>query len=302
MATQTAFTDDSINYPTLRDIIAEAREQRGEQGVIRMIRANALNVDHSYQRPLSDRLVSQIAGDFDPDLFGIVTVARRDDGTYWVLDGQHRVAAIRLMGRGESLIPCEVLTGLSNEREARVFHLRNARKKPMSPSDKFRGALIAGEGWAVRIDQVVRECGFRVNLSTGFIDNGQIAAVAALEYVDRQYRDGQLADTLMTIRAIWGTDEGPRAGLIRGMAYFLHLYRGQYKHDRLVTRMRTVSLDQLYRDAKEYRTATGADSDVAFAELIVQTYNRRLNKANKLPSVEFMRSLNAIRDRQNSAS
>lgn len=262
----------------------------------RQIRADEIQVDHTYQRPVSMAHVNRIVKKFDPALFGVVTVSERGDGSVFVLDGQHRVAAIIKMGRGHTRIPCEVLTGLTLQEESEVFHLRNSNKKTMTPQDKFRGALMSNDERAVAINRAVQACGFEINLDTSELNGGKIPAVAALDYVDRQFRDGHLEDTLTVIRHTWGAEVGPRGHLIIGMAYFLFLYRDQVNHKRIISQLSRYTLDQLYSEAKQYRQATGAEQQVSVAATILRHYNDRLREENKLPAIEVMRALNAMKE------
>ncbi len=56
------------------------------------------------------RLVEHIVQKFDPECFGIITVARTENGLQ-VVDGRHRVEAIRkLFGENEK-VPCVYLEG-----------------------------------------------------------------------------------------------------------------------------------------------------------------------------------------------
>lgn len=281
----------------LREILRKREQESTQPGTsFRQIHADAIQVDHTYQRPPSTAHVNRIAKNFDPALFGVVTVSERSDGSLYVLDGQHRVAAIVAMGRGGTRIPCEVLTGLTLQDEADIFNRRNSLKKNMTPQEKFRGALMSRDNRAGAIVDTVRSIGYEVNLDTSELHGGKIPAVAALQAVDRQYRDGHLALTLQTIRDIWGAENGPRGHLIVGMAYFLFLYRDRMDRKRLIGPLSRITIDQFYSEAKQYKLATGTTQEVAVASTILRRYNERLHEANKLPAIEIMRALNAMKE------
>ena len=55
-------------------------------------------VTEEYQRVLNMKNVNGIVRDFDPARLGVLVVNHRADGTYAILDGQHRLAALRRMG------------------------------------------------------------------------------------------------------------------------------------------------------------------------------------------------------------
>lgn len=283
------------DHPTydLREILRKKRDS--VQG-LEQIRVDQFNIDHSYQRPISPTMVNRIIKAFDSRLFGIVTASRRADGSYWVLDGQHRIAALIKMGKGNIAVPCEVLTGLSMEDEARVFHLRNANKKTMTPQEKFRGALAAGDERAVRIDRAVRAAGFQVNLDSSELNGGLIPATSSLERVDRQYRDGHLETTLGLIRTTWGTDHGPRGNLITGLAYLLYLYRDTLNIKRFVEKLSDLTLEHVYSMSKKYRESTKVATDIAVCAVLIDRYNHKLHHKNQLPDPITMAALNRAQE------
>src|SRR4051812_31723657 len=90
-------------------------------GTPHWIRASRLAVDASYQRPRNERKIRKIANNFDPDALGVLYVSKRADGTYVILDGQQRHAALIEMGWQDQQVPCHVYTGLSVADEARLF-------------------------------------------------------------------------------------------------------------------------------------------------------------------------------------
>jgi hypothetical protein len=64
-----------------------------EPGKLAYINKNILNVDSSYQRTLRDNTRLFIARNFSWAAFGVLSVANRSDGSLYVFDGQHRLAA-----------------------------------------------------------------------------------------------------------------------------------------------------------------------------------------------------------------
>ncbi|MDY5220460.1 MAG: DUF6551 family protein, partial [Eubacteriales bacterium] len=55
-------------------------------------------VTEEYQRVMNMRNVAGIVKHFDPAKLGVLVVSHRKDGTYAVLDGQHRLTALRKLG------------------------------------------------------------------------------------------------------------------------------------------------------------------------------------------------------------
>ncbi len=96
--------DQRPNYDLQAVLNSGVQKQTPSQS-FRKIKADDLNVDRGYQRAAGTSYINKIAREFDPALFGIITVAERDDGSYWILNGQHRVEAMRKMGNGHGTYP-----------------------------------------------------------------------------------------------------------------------------------------------------------------------------------------------------
>jgi len=60
----------------------------------------------SYQRDVDQKRVSYIVTNYDPHKFGIIKVSFRD-GKYYVFDGQHRIAAFKVLN-GDQGWDCEM--------------------------------------------------------------------------------------------------------------------------------------------------------------------------------------------------
>ena len=56
---------------------------------------NKLKTDMSYQSPVKDAQVKKIVKDFDPQKLHTIVVNRRDDMNFYIIDGQHRVEALK---------------------------------------------------------------------------------------------------------------------------------------------------------------------------------------------------------------
>src|SRR5256885_16921269 len=123
--------------------------------------------------PLSVKFIADRVKAFDPDLLGVPDVSQRDDGTYIVLDGQHRREILMQIGWGDKKVQCRVYHGLTIDQEARIFLGRNDSRKP-SPVARFLAAGQAYKPEAVAINAIVEHIGWRVHEPTG---KGCISAI-----------------------------------------------------------------------------------------------------------------------------
>lgn len=183
-----------------------------------------LTIDPRVQRTHIRRgHAEQIAASFDPDAFGTLLISRRKDGETVVLDGQHRLMALHIMGwNGDQTVPCEVHDGLSLEQEAKLFRQRNTAVKP-NLIDSFYVRLSERETVAVDINSIVREFGWEIPraLEQG---TGKISSVDGLEsvYTGRGLKVtpklGHMPEalrlTLQIVTDAWGHDKRAAAGVV----------------------------------------------------------------------------------------
>lgn len=166
--------------------------QRGMRPSLEFRPIPQLQIDPAYQRSIdtgsSQGLIRRIAMQWDWGLCQPLTVAKRDDGSLWVIDGQHRLAAARLRNDIYDL-PCVVVSSVSAIDEAAAFVSLNQQRRPLSKLDIFRAALAAQDDEAVRILQALENAGLSV-ASTTNTDSwkpGQIVNVGGLHWCLSQH-------------------------------------------------------------------------------------------------------------------
>lgn len=200
------------------------KEKRVEQhGVIEWIRLGNMAIPPHAQRELKPAKVDAILADFDLDVFGVVTVSERR-GVYYIIDGQHRVEAIkRWEGDGwqDLRIECRVYRGLTESEEANKFDRLND-SMPVSVFDKFRIRVNAGRDVETSIKKLVEREGLKISK-----DNvaGAIGAVGTLRRVYIRANEKALSKTLRIIRDGFG-DAGFEASVIDGIGHMCQRYDG----------------------------------------------------------------------------
>jgi hypothetical protein len=97
-----------------------------------MLPIESLRVDagfHGYQRPkIKDARIADMARNYSTEACAPVTVGRRSDGSYWVVDGQQRVETMKKLGAKE--IDCKVFKSNGRPHEALIFLKINATSTP----------------------------------------------------------------------------------------------------------------------------------------------------------------------------
>lgn len=122
-----------------------------EPGEMMMLHKSSLLVDPSYQRDAVDSKVVAIASAWSWVSVGAIVVAERD-GSFWVIDGQHRVlAAMRRADIGR--LPCVVFRTVNAQSEARGFLNINTGRKPITTVAKHKALAAAGDETALYIQE-----------------------------------------------------------------------------------------------------------------------------------------------------
>jgi hypothetical protein len=127
-----------------------------------LLAKSVLNVDDRYQRgQTSHEAVKRIARDWDWSLFGVIKIAKRPDGTFWVFDGGHRTRAAFFRSDINDL-PCIVFEWSDVADEARAFIAGARTSTRISSLDTFRAATVAMEPDACRTAALIKSLGMKV--------------------------------------------------------------------------------------------------------------------------------------------
>lgn len=212
-----------------------------EYGTESFMPVDALSVDHNYQRPTNQLRIRQMTP-FAPSLVGRLTVSQRTDGTFWVVDGQHRLEAAKR--NGVSSVPCTVYKGWTMKDEAWIYSFRNRTQIKPSQYDIHKASVLFGDPIALDLEKIVAEIGGAIGSrnSPAVGTRDHIACVDSLrriygmknehgrypiERYPKQNGREHLRKTLHVINAAWGDIADTamvrpfHGGLVRGMAVFL---------------------------------------------------------------------------------
>lgn len=234
------------------------------------------------QRALDENRAQSIADNFDPEMFGTLSVTQPNGrGVYHIIDGHHRKVAVERKWGEDEMVPCQVFDAEDPARAAQLFVTINTARKSPQPVETFKVRVVAGDEVEVAVDKIVRACGYLV----GFRQHGTnyIGCVASLKGVYQSYGSKTLADTLNTISAIWGVDDQSATGanIVRGVGEFLSEYR-----DINFTRLREriggkYTPARLQGAAKAYKELHGGTMSGAVRELMAVCYNEGLRTPAK---------------------
>lgn len=126
-----------------------------------------LKIDREfYQRDYVERKVLEYGKSFDWSAFNTISVAQRSDGTYWVIDGQHRLLAA-LLRDDIDLLPCMVFSVNSVAEEADAFVRINAYRRALQTIDTWKANTTREDDVTCKAQALVKQAGRAVTQSSG---------------------------------------------------------------------------------------------------------------------------------------
>lgn len=231
------------------------------------------------QRDLNQARVDHLAAHFDPEQIGHPVVSFRD-GHYWLIDGQHRVEALKAVGWGDQQVQCEVYEGLDEAGEAELFLLRNDTLT-VRKFDRFKVGVNAGREVETDINRIVLANGLAV--SQDQIPGG-IRAVGTLERIYKRGGPVVLARSLRIARDAYG-DPGLESAVLDGLGHLCQRYNGDLNDPEAVAKLAKAhgGVNGLLGKAEQIRRQTGNGKGQCVAAAAVEIINRGRG-GKKLPN------------------
>jgi hypothetical protein len=231
------------------------------------------------QRDLNQARVDRLAADFDLEQLGTPTVNERD-GAFYILDGQHRVEALKQIGYGDQQIQCWTYTNLTDQEMADKFDRLND-VLAVHAYDRFRIRVNAGREAESDINRIVRANGLVVSRDSL---PGAVSAVGTLTRVYKRSDPKTLARTLRIVRDAFG-DPGLEAPVIDGIGLLCQRYNGELDETTAVEKLAKVNggANGLLGKAEVIRRSTGEAKGQCVAAAAVEIINSGKG-GKKLPS------------------
>lgn len=239
----------------------------------RVISTDKLTSGLPYQRPVDDREVDRLVREWDERLFEPIAVSYRD-GRYYVIDGQHRIAAMRRMHGGcEIMIRCKVYSGMTYMDEAELCYKLDRAKKRLSLAQSTNA--LAESGTDAEITEIRNLLG-SVGLAWALGKNhGARNEIVATRSVINSYRSLGSAEFLRMFGLISDTWRGnPRSLLdpiISGMTLFLKTYGKELSDAVFVRRLSAVDPDEIIRRGRA--DVSTRNAPLRYARIILEKFN-----------------------------
>ena len=204
---------------------------------IESIMLKDIQVDE-YQRNVSDTRAQRIACEYDPAKVGVLIVSHRE-GKYYIIDGQHRLNAMRILNIEQT--NCIVLEHMTYEQEADYFRKQNKDCRRLSLQDRFLAGVEAEDEMCVTINTIVNKNGFMINRSNHSNDPQALNAIKAVELICELYGYEVLDKTLDYISRTWPGDiQAKQREMLVGVAAFINTHSPLLTKDSFVSRFKMV--------------------------------------------------------------
>ena len=200
------------------------------------INPSMCNTDMFYQRNINKTHLKRLVRDFDINLFNPPVLSKRADGKYYVLDGDHRIAAWKVKCNDKAML-CKVYHGLTQDQEAKLFLAINAPRTVIftTAAERLNTEYNIKNPEVVDMVTTAKICGVKVDFQKKGATNGRCVAPEALFKVYTDYGREIMIATLKTIMNAWQGDKvSLQSGFIQGIAMFYKLYTGQFESRALV--------------------------------------------------------------------
>jgi len=242
-----------------------------------IVKVSDLTIDYTYQRQPIMKKVNKIAKSFDPDILGVIICSMREDGSIAVIDGSHRVHALRMKGLNDSTVNALVYFSLTIQEEAKIFALLNQEHTKPNTTDIFKAGIVSGDEETIAISKILNSLGLIIGVGPG--DN-KVRAISTIRRVYRNAGEKVLRDTLYTIKSAYGDSSSTmRDVLISAVAIVYNRYGAKVEVSRMITTLQKFgNPNTLIANAKSIGVNASSVTASALPFVIVNAYNQRLTK------------------------
>lgn len=267
----------------MKPLICQAAQ--GAPPTLEWIGVDRLNVDDTYQRSIAEtkaqQLITRIAKGWDWRLFQPLSVARRNNGDLFVIDGQHRLAAARLRSDLPHL-PCVVSNFGGVEDEATAFAAMNRQRRAMSKLETYRAELAAGEPQALLAMRLIERAGLGLAKTTNPQSwaPGQIDCIGGVVRVINRHGPEVALNALTAMGEAWGKKRISCPGsVLLGLADIYHKPPPGFDPDAVIQALSEVTGRELLEEASEYRHIHKSSEDKMRAAILARHDDAKMEEA-----------------------
>lgn len=239
--------------------------------------------DHA-QRKFNQRHGDKLAAEWTVEKFKPLDVSFRD-GKYWVIDGQHRLYAMKKRKGGDCTILCYVHYGMTAKDEADFFLDQLKNTKVISTIDRMRIRFMIGDETVIGMVRGAEKAGFAINFETNQAQY-RIICLAALEKVYNALSYQAYVDMLACLKKAYnGRPDSISREMLLGMGLFYNMYYKQFDNNVLANALKAnaTPMDIIIEGRTSASMRGGNTHGIqslgrSYARAILRVYNCRRKK------------------------
>lgn len=241
---------------------------------------NMLHTGLYFQKEPKAKRVQQIVSDFDWERVQPLDVSYRD-GKYNVVDGQHRLFAIRKKfadSINPVLIPCCVRTGLTEEGEIQLFRDLTKRRS-------IDNLELYKADYGCRVEKVVKMVD--IAIAQGFVidftnskGKNKLSVLNTLALIYTDLGEEYYGQLLKLVKDTWDGDViSLQKDFLLGVLEFFKIYKFDYDRSKFIKQLSNHSPKDIKRDGETDRLSGKA---IGCAKSIFIRYNHKLRVNTRL--------------------
>ena len=243
------------------------------------VKAKDLHTDYSYQRPLQLAWLKHIKDKFDSSQVRELVLSERQDGSLWVLDGNHTATAAKERYGDDVELRAKIYSGLTVEEEAKLFEQLNSNSKKVEFNDKLRARVAQQDAEALDYVDALESSGIEWGYKGGGRHGRYVAHSAGISILKR-YGKESLIKSLMILKA--SNDKELYTGQICGGICHL-ISTTNINHDELIRTLKKYSKAEIEKKRRLFGDGSNdatVPTNILYAKGILELYNfgKRKNK------------------------
>ena len=247
-----------------------------------MLYPEQIKKDPKYQREIDVARIKKITKNWDDDLVNAPKVSLRENGNYYVFNGQHTLAAWKKR-YGNKMIQCKVYRGLTETEEKDLFVKQEGFSKAVGLVDKLRAEYNSGNDEVMDMVRCVALAGCTMDFEnrTSQTQN-RINAVTTAYNVYKEVGHDNFINILDILRrSFYGDYKGFQDGFLKGMKYLFKHYGDKITIRQMVTALQKQPADYYVQKANKF----DGSAAVRYAKAFVEQYNKG-KRSNRIDLAE----------------
>ena len=236
-----------------------------------MLYPEQIKKDPKYQRNIDSARIKQITKHWNDDLVNPPKVSLRENGFYYVFNGQHTLAAWKKR-YGNKPIQCKVYRGLTETEEKDLFVKQEGFSKAVSKVDKIRAEYNSGTEDVVDMVRCATLAGCIIDFETACTSaKNRINAISTAYTVYKSVGHDNFINILDILRrAFFGEQAAFNDGFLKGMGYLFKNHSGKFSNRKMVEALAKSPIDYYRQRAN----ALSGSATSRYARAFVEQYNK----------------------------